>query len=109
MSKFDEKMETYKQALAEAVKSPDNDLLHKVAKGLGPSIYNNDSNKVACSDPEEVARLVTNYAVKKLGASQAEGEKAAAEVCKEYSVRAKHRAVFYYMVCKKLGKESHYA
>lgn len=109
MSKFDEKMATYEKALAEAVSNPDNELLRKVAKGLGPSIYNNDSNKVACSDPDEVARLVTNYAVKKLGASQGDAEKAVAEVCKEYNVRAKHRAVFYYMVCKKLGKESHYA
>ncbi|PHI18787.1 hypothetical protein CEQ90_16160 [Lewinellaceae bacterium SD302] len=109
MSKFDEKMEAYKKSLAEADKNPDNDLLHKVAKGLGPSIYNNDANKVACSDKAEVERLVQNYAVKKLGASQEEGEKAAAEVCKEYNVRAKHRAVFYYLLCKKLGKESHYA
>lgn len=109
MSKFDEKMETFTKALAEVDKKPDNTLLHKVAKGLGPSIYNADSDKVACSDPEEVSRLVKNYAVGKLGVTQAAGEKAAAEVCKEYNVRAKYRAVFYYLLCKKLGKESHYA
>lgn len=109
MSKFEEKMAAYEKSLAEADKSPDNDLLRKVAKGLGPSIYNNDSNKVACSDPKEVARLVQSYGVKKLGADEAAAEKAAAEVCKEYNVRAKHRAVFYYLMCKKLNKESHYA
>jgi hypothetical protein len=109
MSKFDEKMEAFAKSLAEFDKKPDHTLLHKVAKGLGPSIYNADSNKVACSDPEEVARLVKNYAVGKLGVTQAAGEKAAAEVCKEYKTNAKHRPVFYYMLCKKLGKESHYA
>ena len=64
---------------------------------------------MACSDKEEVARVVTNFAVKKLGASQGDAETAVAEVCKAYDTRQKHRAVFYYMVVKKLGKESVYA
>lgn len=109
MSKFDEKLTAYEAELAKYDKAPDNDLLRSVTKGLGPSIYNADSHLVACSDKEEVARVVTNYAVKKLGASQEDGETAVAEVCKAYDSRAKHRAVFYYMVCKKLGKESIYA
>lgn len=109
MSKFDEKLDAYKAELAKYDKKPDNDLLHKVTKGLGPSIYNSDSNLVACSDKAEVARVVTNFAVKKLGASQSDGEAAVAEACKDYNSRAKHRAVFYYMVVKKLGKESVYA
>jgi hypothetical protein len=109
MSKFDEKLATYETELAKHDTAADNDLLRAVTKGLGPSIYNKDSNLVACSDKAEVARVVTNYAVKKLGVSQADGETAVAEVCKAYESRAKHRAVFYYMVCKKLGKESVYA
>ncbi len=109
MSKFDEKLEAYKAELGKYDSNADNDLLHKVTKGLGPSIYNADSHLVACSDKDEVARVVTNYGVKKLGASQGDAEAAVADVCKAYNSNRKHRAVFYYMVCKKLGKESVYA
>ncbi len=109
MSKFDEKLATYEAELAKFDKSPDNTLLRAVTKGLGPSIYNADSQLVACSDKEEVARVVANFAVKKLGADQATAETAVAEVCKAYDTRFKHRAVFYYMVVKKLGMESFYA
>ncbi len=109
MSKFDEKLATYEAELAKFDKNPDNALLRAVTKGCGPSIYNADSMLVACSDKEEVARVVANFAVKKLGADQAAAEKAVAEVCQAYESRAKHRAVFYYMVVKKLGKESFYA
>ena len=52
MSKFDECMETYSSELKGLGISFDADLLKAVAKGLGPSIYNNDSSKVASSDPE---------------------------------------------------------
>lgn len=108
MSKFDEKLATYKASLDE-FGGGDHDLLTAVTKGLGPSIYNNDSNKVACTQASELERVVTNFCVKKLGASQADGEAAVAAVCKKYDTRAKHRAVFYYMVVKELGKESVYA
>ena len=109
MSKFEEKVTAYEAELAKFDDKGDNVLLRAVTKGCGPSIYNSDSHLVACSDKAEVARVVTNYAVKKLGASQEDGEKAVAEVCKAYASNRKHRAVFYYMVCKKLGKESVYA
>lgn len=109
MSKFEEKLTTYSAALKSLDAGADMDLLRKVTKGLGPSIYNADSNKVACSDKTEVERVVNNFAVKKLGASEAEGTKAVQEVCAEYTERTKHRAVFYYMVVKKLGKEDVYA
>jgi len=109
MSKFDEKLAKYQEELAKFDSKPDNDLLRAVTKGLGPSIYNKDSHLVACSAKDEVARVVTNFAVKKLGVSQSDGEAAVAAVCKAYESRQKHRAVFYYMVVKKLGKESFYA
>lgn len=109
MSKFDEKLEAYEAALKKLDPGADMELLRKVTKGLGPSIYNNDSNKVACSQKSEIERLVANFCVKKLGVSEEEGSKAAQEVCAEYTERSKHRAVFYYLVVKKLGKESVYA
>lgn len=109
MSKFDEKLATYEEALKKLDAGADMDLLRKITKGLGPSIYNNDSNKVACSQKSELERVCTNYCEKKLGASAADGEKAVQAVCEKYTERTKHRAVFYYMVCKELGKESVYA
>ena len=108
MSKFEEKVETYSAALKKLDSGADMDLLRKVTKGLGPSIYNNDSNKVACSDKEELERMNKNFCVKKLGVSEEKGMEAIKEVCSEYTERAKHRAVFYYMTVKKLGKENVY-
>ena len=108
MSKFEEKVEQYSKALSEMDKEADMDLLRKVTKGLGPSVYNSDANKVACSDKEELDRVSKNYAQKKLGASEEEANEAVKAVCEKYTKRTKHRALFYYMVCKHLGKESHY-
>ncbi|NJC27924.1 DUF2853 family protein [Neolewinella antarctica] len=109
MSKFDEKMIAYEAALDKVDIKNDKELLRKVAKGLGPSIYNNDSNKVACSDKAEVQRVVDNLVVKKLGLDKDKGMEAVQAVCKKYVERAKHRAVFYYLVVKELGAEDHYA
>ena len=109
MSKFDDRVATYETALEKMDKDADMDLLRKVAKGLGPSIYNSDSNKVACSDKAELQRVVDNLCKKKLGMT--DGDKAmdaVQTVCKKYVDRSKHRAVFYYLVVKELGMESHY-
>jgi len=109
MSKFDEKLATYEGALKKLDAKGDMDLLRKVTKALGPSIYNNDSNKVACSQKSELERVCTNFCEKKLGVSKEKGTAAVQAVCEKYTERAKHRAVFYYMVVKELGKESVYA
>ncbi|MEO0731502.1 MAG: DUF2853 family protein [Bacteroidota bacterium] len=109
MSKFDEKLATYEAALKKIDAGADMDLLRKVTKGLGPSIYNNDSNKVACSQKTELERVVTNFCEKKLGVSADKGTAAVQAACEKYTERAKHRAVFYYLVVKDLGKESVYA
>ena len=109
MSKFDEKLAAYETELAKFDSKADNDLLRAVTKGLGPSIYNNDSNKVACSQKTELERVVKNYCVKKLGVSAEDGDKAVKAACEKYNERSKHRPVFYYLVCVDLGKESVYA
>lgn len=109
MSKFDEKLATYEAALKAIDANADMELLRKVTKGLGPSIYNNDGNKVACSQPTELERVCANFCVKKLGVSAGEGDTVVKAVCEMYTERTKHRAVFYYLVVKKLGKESVYA
>ncbi len=107
---MDEKMAAYEASMAKINVTPDKDLLQKVAKGLGPSIYNNDSNKVACSDKSELERVVKNFCMKKLGMTdQEKAMEAVQAVCKQYTERSKHRAVFYYLLTKHLGMESHYA
>ena len=109
MSKFEERISTYETSLAKMDKDADKELLRKVTKGLGPSIYNNDSNKVACSDKAELKRVVDNFCKKKLGMTDEEKAMNAVQaVCKKYVDRSKHRAVFYYLVVKELGMEDHY-
>ena len=110
MSKMDEKMAAYQASMAKINVKPDEELLQKVAKGLGPSIYNNDSNKVACSEKSELERVVKNFCMKKLGMTdEAKAMQAVQDVCKQYTERSKHRAVFYYLLVKHLGMEGHYA
>lgn len=110
VSKFEEKLTTYEAAMAKINVKADQELLRKVAKGLGPSIYNNDSNKVACSDKTELQRVVDNFCKKKLGVTDDQRATDAVQAaCQQYTERSKHRAVFYYLVVKELGLESHYA
>jgi len=113
MSKFDEAIETYEGALKNTlgISDYDVDLLKKVAKGLGPSIYNKDSSLVSTSDPAELTRVKENYLIKKLGLSDSGSlDTAIAEVGNAFGSgnRSKYRAVFYYLLCKKFGKESIY-
>jgi len=111
MSKFDDAMATY---LAEAKKlglSVDESLLVKVAKGLGPSIYNADSAKVSSSDPEELARVKQNFLIKKLGLADDDSLDALIDKTVEKLGRSntnKYRALFYYLLVKETGKESVY-
>lgn len=67
MSKFEECMSTYTGEMKKLGISYDEDLLRKVAKGLGPSIYNTDSSKVSSADKAELDRVKTNFLIKKLG------------------------------------------
>ncbi len=112
MSKFDDLMATYEGEAQKIGVSVDSELLSKITKGLGPSIYNADSAKVSCSDSTELDRVKANFLIKKLGlADGAQLDEALKEVCETFgsSNRNKHRALFYYLLVKKLGQESHYA
>jgi hypothetical protein len=106
MSKFDEMMAKYSDALKGVSKSAvDADQLTKVAKGLGPSIYLKDASMVSCSDQTELDRVKTNFLTKKLGMTDnAAMDAAIKSVCADYNVNQKLRAVFYYMLLQKLGK-----
>lgn len=91
--------------------TPDMDLLTKVTIGCGPTIYDADASTVASSQPAELETVKNNYLIKKLGlADGPELMEAINEVVETYgkSERNKYRAVVYYMLAKKFGKESVY-
>ena len=105
MSKFDEALATYK-ATGIAV---DHGLLEKVAKSLGPSIYNADSSLVSSTDSTELATVKNNFLIKKLGLPDSpELDNAINEVIEKMgrSNPRKHRAIFYSLLVEKFGKQS---
>lgn len=111
MSKFEEAIETYEQQVKELKLGVDSDLLRAVAKGLGPSIYNADAEKVSSSDPDELDRVKQNFLIKKLGLTDGpELDEAIQEVIEQLgsSNRNKYRAVFYALLVKKFKKEDVY-
>lgn len=64
MSKLDEKVAEYAAEAKKLGLSIDEKLLAAVTKGLGPSIYNEDSETIAATDPEEIARVKNNFLIK---------------------------------------------
>lgn len=111
MSQFDEKVNFMKEEAARLGWSVDTELLTKVAKGLGPSIYNEDSSTVASSDKDEISRVKDNFLKGKLGCTdEAAMDQAIAEVIEAFgsSNRNKYRILFYYLLAEKLGKQSAY-
>ena len=113
MSKFDEAMVKYKDSLSSqgVTTTVNEELLTKVAKGLGPSIYLADASMVSCSDQTEKDRVKNNFLIKKMG--QTDGPKLDAAintVCDQMgsSNRSKHRAVFYYLLVENLGLQGNY-
>lgn len=59
-------MGDYLKHLDEIEGKHDVDLLRKVAKGLGPSIYNRDASTVSGSDAKELETVRKNFLVKKI-------------------------------------------
>jgi hypothetical protein len=113
MSKLDDKVATYADALrTKCGVTPDLDLLKKVTSGLGPSIYNADSEMVSATDQAEVDRMKQNFLIRKLGLSEADGLDAAInQAIDTYgrSDRSKYRAVIYYLLVSHFGKAGVYS
>ena len=111
MSKFDEAVTLYKGEMDKLGLGYDAGLLTAVAKGLGPSIYNADSSKVSSSDQAEMDRVKNNFLIGKLGLADSpklDGGIQAVVNQMGASNRNKYRAIFYYLLVKHFGKESHY-
>ncbi len=112
MSKRDELIALYAKELKEkAGVTADMDLLKKVTIGCGPSIYNKDAATVSCTQKSELETVKNNFLIKKLGLKDdAKLDAAIKEVCEQLgsSNRNKYRAMFYYLLTKKFGKENIY-
>jgi len=113
MSKFQAALDLYTKELKDkAGVTADADLLKAVTKACGPSIYNADSSKVSTSDKAELDRVKNNFLIKKLGMTDGPALDAAIKEVGDQlgsSNRNKYRAMFYYLLVKKFGKESVFA
>jgi Protein of unknown function (DUF2853) len=113
MGKRDELIALYASELKEKCGvSPDMALLTKVAVGLGPAIYRDDSSTVAGTDKSELETIKANFLVKKLGLADGPELMTGIEgVIDQYGRwnRNKYRAVIYYLLTKRFGRESVYA
>ena len=95
-----EKLEQYTEELNKFDSNPDLELLSKIVDLLGPSIFNKDSETVACSDEAELERVKESSVIEKLGLSVSSEDLKA--VCEKMgsSNRNKYRAIFYYLLAK---------
>ncbi|MDA8993532.1 DUF2853 family protein [Flavobacteriaceae bacterium] len=111
MSKFDENLKTYLNECKKLNIPLDEDLLSKVAKGLGPAIYNDDANKVSGSDKSELETVKKNFLINKLGLKDSpELDSAIDQVMEQMgkSNRNKYRAIVYYLLVVKFKKQNIY-
>jgi len=111
MSKFDDALVLYKNEMLNklGMESVDDALLKAVTKACGPSIYLRDASKVSCSEKGEINRVRKNFMIKKLGLEESEElDVALKEVCAAFGKgnRNKYRAIFYYLLTVRYGKES---
>ncbi|MCC7246279.1 MAG: DUF2853 family protein [Saprospiraceae bacterium] len=107
MATFADTFAGYKAEMDKLGIAYDEAAFEAVVKGLGPSIYNEDSSRVSCSDQTELDRVKNNYLIGKLGLSDGpELDAAIKEVCEQLgsSNRNKYRGMFYYLLAVKFGK-----
>jgi len=111
MSKLDDLVDVYYEEGKKHKLGLTKEFLRKVAKGLGPSIYNADASKIAGSDPKELDRIKKNFLMKKLGLK--DEKKMDASIAKVIDKlgkgnRKKYRALVYGWLAKHHKKEGVY-
>lgn len=112
MSKLDDAIAACKDQMKKQKIPCNDDLLRAIAKSLGPSLYKADAKLVAAAQPKEIEGIKQKFLIKKLGLEDGPKLDAAIEHAIEKigrSNRAKLRPVFYYILVKKLKKESVFA
>ena len=111
MSKLQEKIDLYTEEVKKLGLKVDIDLLTSVAKGLGPSLYKTDSEKVSSSDTKELETVKKNFLIKKMGLEDSPKlDDAIAKAIETLgsSNRNKYRALFYTLLVQDLGLASKY-
>ena len=109
MNRFEEKITQYHSEMNKLGIPFDARLLAKVTKGIGPSIYKTDAERVSGSDERELETVKNNFLIKKLGLEDGEYlDRAIVSVLQKFgkSNRNKYRAIFYYLLVKELGQEA---
>lgn len=110
MSSLQEKLELYNKEVKKLKLKIDTDLLAVITKGLGPSIYQADAEKVASSDQKELDSVKQAF-IKKFDLEDNEKlDEAIANAIEKIgsSNRNKYRAIFYTILVEELGLEKHY-
>lgn len=110
-SKFDAAMDSARNQMNKCGIKFDEDLLTKIAKSLGPSLYNKDACLVAASQKSELETIKKKFLIKKLGCEDGPDlDKAIDHAIEKIgrSNRQKLRPVFYYLLVKHLKKEAVY-
>lgn len=108
MSKFDEKISFYKEVMDTMGFTYEDELIDKITRGLGPSIFKRDAASVSTSDPKELETVKQNFLIKKLGLEDGIYLDDAIAVVAEKmgkTNRVKYRAIFYYLLVKELKQE----
>ena len=111
MSKLQEKIDLYTSEVEKLGIKIDTNLLASVTKGLGPSIYKADAEKVSSSDSKELDTVKKNFLIKKMGLEDSPKlDEAIAKAIETIgsSNRNKYRAIFYAILVTDLGLESKY-
>jgi hypothetical protein len=107
MSKFDEKVEMYKEANSTLGLGLSDELITGIAKSLGPSIYLGDASLVSGSDQSELDRVKNNFLIKKLGLTDGpaldEAVKTAVAAMGSAN-KSKHRVLVYGILAKHFNK-----
>lgn len=84
------------------------EIYNGIVDHLGPSIHDADASLVACSDPQELKTIKTNFLIGKLGLEDGpQLDEAIKQVCHGLgeSNKKKHRTTFYYLLTAILKKE----
>ncbi len=112
MSKLQEKIDLYTSEVEKLGLGLNTELLAAVTKGLGPTIYKADAEKVSSSDKKELETVKKNFLVKKLGLKNDEAlDTAIASAIEKIgkSNRNKYRAIFYTILVEEFSKQDVYA
>ncbi|GAB1307465.1 hypothetical protein KH5_01480 [Urechidicola sp. KH5] len=107
MSEFYNKVDYYKKVMYELGLEFDADLLTAVTKGLGPSIYKENSEILRGTSEEDLTTVKQSFLNKKLGVyDESRYDDAISYVVNKMGAETKkYRAIFYYLLVKKLRRE----